>query len=63
MLIYFHCRKEITYCFIFMIIHLIQKIIQNYLVTNNAKILYCTSQTDRCLSSNILNNKNKVRKT
>jgi len=31
--------------------------------TNNAKVLYCTSQTDRCLSSNILNNKNKVRKT
>lgn len=44
MLIYFHYRKEITYCFIFMIIHSIQKIIQNYLVTNNAKILKGTSQ-------------------
>ena len=29
--------------------------------SNNAKIIYCTSQTDRCSSSNILNNKYKVR--
>ena len=44
MLIYFHCRKEITYCFIFMIIHSVQRVVQNYLVTNNAKILKGTSQ-------------------
>ena len=36
--------------------------IYNYISeSNNAKISYCTSQTDRCPSSNILNNKIKVR--
>ena len=36
--------------------------VYNYISeSNNAKIIYCTSQTDRCPSSNILNNKLKVR--
>lgn len=38
-------------------------IIYNYISeSNNAKISYCTSETDRSYSSNILNNKIKVRK-
>ena len=38
-------------------------IVYNYISeSNNAKVIYCTSQTDRCNSSNILNNKLKVRK-
>ena len=37
--------------------------VYNYISeSNNAKISYCTSQTDRCSSNNILNNKIKVRK-
>ena len=37
--------------------------VYNYISeSNNAKIAYCTSETDRCPSSNILNNKIKVTK-
>lgn len=37
--------------------------VYNYISeSNNAKISYCTSQADRCSSTNILNNKIKVRK-
>ena len=37
--------------------------VYNYITeSNNAKILYCTSQSNGCSPSNILNNKNRVRK-
>ncbi len=37
--------------------------VYNYISeSNNAKVIHCTSQTDRCNSSNILNNKLKVSK-
>ena len=35
--------------------------VYNYISeSNNAKIFYCTSESERCSSSNILNNKIKV---
>ena len=37
-------------------------IVYNYISeSNNAKIAYCTSETDSSYSSNILNNKIKIR--